>query len=243
VRRGERALEDGIKGDAKYHNATSLLKPYSPPHQPQPALSKAIFRFGLALVGVFKTKLKKVDFNRPGVFWWDEVRAMANDASFTFDDLLNSAFGTFGSTYRKQLKFPSRAYLERRFNHHKRWGKEVRLDEERSYEAVFAELAKGKRTSGGRTSAHTTPYTRYPPPYDRSGTHLRSQSQPRRCPWSSPNRGGEDLEVPPTPATPPPPPSPSTPPGSGTTSPSGSPRRSRAGRWSSCTPRTATAGA
>jgi len=37
--------------------------------------SKAIFRFGLALVGCFKTRLKKIDFNRPGVFWWDQVSA------------------------------------------------------------------------------------------------------------------------------------------------------------------------
>lgn len=87
--------------------------------------SKAIFRFGVALVGCFKTKLKKVDFNRPGVFWWDQVRRMAHDPGFTFDDLLNSAFGTFGSTYRRQRKFPTRGYLSRVTAGNVKWGRET----------------------------------------------------------------------------------------------------------------------
>jgi hypothetical protein len=75
---------------------------------------KVIFRFGIALLCLFKK-----DVVRDGMViatpeqWWWQMREYTHSGMCTFDDLCKKAYGYHGNRVRKRLRFPRRHILAR----------------------------------------------------------------------------------------------------------------------------------
>jgi len=73
---------------------------------------KVIFRFGVALLCLFKKVLKECVIDEPAV-WWAELQEYTNSSQFDFEILVKKAYGYHGDRIRKRLRFPRRHILSR----------------------------------------------------------------------------------------------------------------------------------
>ena len=68
--------------------------------------SKAIFRFGVALIAMFKKRLKRVNFDSPNNHWWDKVKELTHEPEFSFNALVDAAYGFHGKYYCEIWRLP-----------------------------------------------------------------------------------------------------------------------------------------
>uniref|UniRef100_A0A7S2K1S0 Oxidation resistance protein 1 n=1 Tax=Leptocylindrus danicus TaxID=163516 RepID=A0A7S2K1S0_9STRA len=82
--------------------------------------TKVLFRFGIALLSMYKKPLKAMDI-QSSEQWWGEVKNFTHLASFDFERLVKKAYGTWGNLRRKKLAFPKRNYLNRMMKGNSKW--------------------------------------------------------------------------------------------------------------------------
>ena len=73
---------------------------------------KVIFRFGVALLCLFKMVLKDCVIDDSAV-WWAELYEYTHSPHFDFEVLIKKAYGFHGDRLRKRLRFPRRHILSR----------------------------------------------------------------------------------------------------------------------------------
>lgn len=81
---------------------------------------KVIFRFGVALVAMWKTDLKGMHM-KDAQSWWLTIKVFAHSPSFNFGDVVNKAYGYHGSRLRKRIQFPRRRVINRIVKFNEDW--------------------------------------------------------------------------------------------------------------------------
>jgi len=81
---------------------------------------KVIFRFGVALIAMWKTELKVMHM-KDAQSWWLTIKIFTYSASFEFGDLVKKAYGYHGSRLRKRIQFPRRRAIERIVKYNEEW--------------------------------------------------------------------------------------------------------------------------
>jgi len=82
--------------------------------------AKVLFRFGVALVALYKTELKSMNTPDAKTFWL-RLREYAHSKHFSFERLVKKAYGPVGSKWRKRVNFPRRRTLARMVKFNEDW--------------------------------------------------------------------------------------------------------------------------
>lgn len=88
--------------------------------------AKVLFRFGVALLCLFKKDLKEMELNTADK-WWSALRDYTHAPTFRIEVLVKKAYGYHGSRQRKRIRFPRRHILARI----------IRLEQERAPDLLF----------------------------------------------------------------------------------------------------------
>lgn len=81
---------------------------------------KVIFRFGVALIALWKTELKGMRM-KDAQSWWLTIKIFTHSPSFKFRDLAKKAYGYHGSRLRKRVQFPRRRIINRIVKYNEDW--------------------------------------------------------------------------------------------------------------------------
>lgn len=82
--------------------------------------AKVLFRFGVALIALYKTELKAAKTPDSKTFW-KKLREYAHSKHFDFDKLVRKAYGPVGSKWRKRVNFPRRRTIARMVKFNEDW--------------------------------------------------------------------------------------------------------------------------
>jgi len=81
-----------------------------------------IFRFGVALLAIYKKQLKSMNL-RDTQSWWKQLKDFTHDSKFDFDEVIRIAYGAWGNVHRKRCRFPKQKFLDRRNVRNQKWAR------------------------------------------------------------------------------------------------------------------------
>jgi TBC1 domain family member 24 len=99
--------------------------------------SKVLFRFGVALLVMYKVESAEqlITISNANE-WWHTLKHWAFSSRFDFELLVRKAYGVHGRGLRRQMRFPSRAILERMIRMEE---ERIRADEELNEDGNYQE--------------------------------------------------------------------------------------------------------
>jgi hypothetical protein len=83
---------------------------------------ETIFRFGIALFSLVKTRVKGVPASAE--LWWDNIRDYTFSPAFKFEALLARAYKNIGGRFHKSIRFPRSHVLARLIKSNEKWAME-----------------------------------------------------------------------------------------------------------------------